>query len=43
MFTGLIEGMGSITRVAPVGPDAQLTISPPLGYSPDGAWRVSGD
>jgi riboflavin synthase len=29
LFTGLIEGMGTVVRAAPRGPDAVLTISPP--------------
>ncbi len=35
MFTGLIEGVGSIARVTPKGPDAELMVSPPwdLGES----------
>jgi riboflavin synthase len=29
MFTGLIEGLGTIARVTPKGPDAVLVITPP--------------
>lgn len=29
MFTGLVEGTGSVARIAPKGPDAVLTIRPP--------------
>ncbi len=33
MFTGLIEGLGSIARVRPKGPDAELLVAPPWPWS----------
>ncbi len=39
MFTGLVEGRGSITNISSVGPSIDLTILPPpeMAHGPDGS------